>query len=109
MLEPAPAPTAPATHLQLIRVASRLFAAFLLFWVFLEVSRLPNQMLNLVQNMHLAAGNNWASFATASGVHYMILGIGVDIVIIVVLVMAARWFYRCDPRVQRFFSARVSE
>ena len=39
----------------------------------------------------------------------MILGIGVDIVIIVVLLMAARWFYRCDPRVQRFFSARVSE
>jgi hypothetical protein len=109
MLEPAPTPAAPATHLQLIRVASRLFAAFLLFWVFLEVSRLPNQVLNLVQNMHRAAGNNWASFAASSGVHYMILGITVDIVIVVVLLVAARWFYRCDPRVQRFFSAEVSE
>jgi hypothetical protein len=108
MLEPAPKPAAPATHFQLIRVASRLFAAFLLFWVFLEVSHLPNQVLNLVQNMR-RVGNNWESFAASSGVHYMILAIAVDIVIVVVLLMAARWFYRCNPRVQRFFSAEVAE
>jgi hypothetical protein len=107
MLEPAPTPAAPATHLQLIRVASRLFAAFLLFWVFLEVSHLPNQVLNLVQNLRRAAGNNWAS--ASSAVQYMILGVAMDIVIVVVLLVAARWFYRCDPRIQRFFSAEVSE
>jgi hypothetical protein len=102
----------PPTRLELVRIISRLFAAFLLVWAFLEVSRFPNEVLNLVQNiqnMRLTAGNSRSSFNASYGVDYMILGIAVDIVRIVVLLMAVRWFYRCDPRAQRFFFAEVDE
>lgn len=95
-------PSNPATRFEVVRIASRSFAAFLLFWAFLEISRLPSEVLNLFQNMQRISLSQ-TSFAVSSSIHYMMLGIIVDLICIVVWLFFARWFYRCDVDVQKFF------
>jgi hypothetical protein len=49
MIEEMPDPTAPATHYQIVRVVSRLFAAYLLLWAISDIVALPHQILGIIQ------------------------------------------------------------
>jgi hypothetical protein len=97
---------APITQLQLIRIASRLFAAFLLFWVVVDIIALPREVLSLTHELHNAvfAGSPWSAFAASHYVRYYILEVISNVLCIALWLMGAGWFYRCDPRIQRFFS-----
>jgi hypothetical protein len=49
MIEEMSDPTAPATHYQIVRAISRLFAAYLLFWAISDITALPHQILGIIQ------------------------------------------------------------
>lgn len=97
---------APVTQLQLICIASRLFAAYLLFWVVVDIIALPREVLSLTHELHNAAiaGSAWSAFAASHYVRYYILELLSNLLCIALWLMAAGWFYRCGPRIQRFFS-----
>ena len=97
---------APDNDLKLIRLASRLFAAFLLFWAATYITYLPNEILNLennARNAAIAGSTSWLTAASDS-LRYMVLSISATVLRIALCLLAAGWFYRCGPRIQRFFS-----
>ncbi|HWG18371.1 MAG TPA: hypothetical protein VN678_10950 [Acidobacteriaceae bacterium] len=99
-------PDAPTTHLQLIRVVSRLFAAYLLFWAADDLTLLPRVILSLAHEIHNAAlaGAPMSLFAASFYLRYYLVDSAGYILRIALLLLAAGWFYRCGPRIHRFFS-----
>ena len=100
--------TAPTQHLttrQAILIASRLFAAFLLFWVIADVIAIPRELLSVV---HYA--REGTEFGTSLiGVFHQsylfreyVLSLLANIMTIALWLMIAGWFYRCGPRIQNF-------
>jgi len=103
-----PTLTAPTQHLttrQAILIASRLFAAFLLFWVIADVIAIPRELLSVV---HYA--REGTEFGTSLiGVFHQsylfreyVLSLLANIMTIALWLMIAGWFYRCGPRIQNF-------
>jgi hypothetical protein len=93
----------PATHLQIIRVVSRLFAAYMLFWAADELSILPRYILGFTRYF-----NAGPDLSNLSSTPYLLRSYGFDAssaaLKIALLLLAAGWFYRCGPRIQRFFA-----
>ncbi|HZC44329.1 MAG TPA: hypothetical protein VE195_09150 [Acidobacteriaceae bacterium] len=93
---------------QAIRIASRLFAAFLLFWFLVDLSYLPRQVLAILpflnQSSAMAQAATGASRATYM-LRYYASDILANLFRMAVLLMAAGWFYRCGPRIRKFFGA----
>lgn len=101
---PDPAmPDAPATHLQLIRVVSRLFAAYMLFWAADDLTLLPRAVLSLSRYMTLTPDLR-SMPSGAFYLHYYGFETTSYLLRIALLLLAAGWFYRCGPRIVRFFS-----
>lgn len=100
-----PDSSTPATHLQIIRVASRLFAAYLLFWAADDLTILPREVLSLAHEMHNAAlaGAPLSAFAASYYLRCYVVEFMSNLLRIALLLLAAGWFYRCGPRIQRFF------
>lgn len=89
-------------------LASRVFAAFLLFWVVEDVTELPREIFSLLHYLHQSTQTG-VSLAEALRSSYLLgdytmylLG---NILRIALWFLAAGWFYRCGPRIQRFFAA----
>ncbi|HXE07125.1 MAG TPA: hypothetical protein VN612_04460 [Acidobacteriaceae bacterium] len=92
---------APANYLQLIRIISRAIAVFFLYWAFVSLVAIPRDLLALAHyglpgQAAVASQTYWTMTYTTD-----LLG---GLIRIVVLCIAAGWFYRCGPRIQRFFS-----
>lgn len=90
----------PNSSTSAIHIASRLFSAYLLFWAADDLILLLRYLLGF---MH------YQRQQTAEGL-YLVRSYGLDVASdvfrIALLLMAACWFYRCGPRVQRFFSEK---
>jgi hypothetical protein len=105
-LTPEPSPS--LTREQVVQIVCRLFAAYLLFWVVVDIIELPRQTLDVVHllNEGSAMGRSVLSAVKASfTTRIYILYLAANILRITLWLMAAGWFYRCGPRIQRFFAA----
>ena len=88
---------------QAILLASRIFAAFLLFWVVEDITELPRELFSVMHyfppGMSLVQGLR-SSYLVSLYMMYLLS----NILRIALWLLAAGWFYRCDPRSQRFFT-----
>ncbi len=93
---------------QAIILASRAFAAFLLFWVVEDITELPREIFSV---MHYLRGSTQAGVGLAEALRssyllgdYMMYLLA-NILHIALWLLAAGWFYRCGPRIRNFFTA----
>lgn len=93
---------------QAILLASRLFAAFLLFWVVVDITQLPSELLSVMHYLHESNEREMSmiqalrsSYLLSSYMMYLLA----NILRIALWVLAAGWFYRCGPRIRSFFAA----
>lgn len=93
---------------QAILLASRVFAAFLLFWVVEDITELPREVFSLAHYLREStqAGLSLAQALRSSYLvsDYMMYLLG-NILRIALWLLAAGWFYRCGPRIRKFFTA----
>jgi hypothetical protein len=93
---------------QAILLASRLFAAFLLFWVVDDITELPRELFSVMHYLRLSTGAGVGVYE-AFRISYlfgeeMMYLVG-NILRIALWLLAAGWFYRCGPRIRRFFES----
>ena len=103
-LDPNLSPSLTREHAVLI--ASRAITAYLLLWAFDDLTLLPHVLLPVAHYMHETGsvlGANTRLPQTTYFLRYYALDVLGNILRIAVLLMAARWFYRCGPRIQNFF------
>jgi hypothetical protein len=97
---------------QAILLASRVFAAFLLFWVVEDITELPREVFSLAHYLHEStqAGLSLAQALRSSYLvsDYMMYLLG-NILRIALWLLAAGWFYRCGPSIRKFFTAGTKE
>jgi hypothetical protein len=98
------------TYEQGIRIASRTFAAYLLFWVVSDATLLPRQVLDIVHEVKgpLLDLSWFSAFKASFYMRVYILYLAENMLRMAMWLMAAGWFYRCTPRIQRFFAATDS-
>jgi hypothetical protein len=101
-------PSPSLTREQAILIASRLVVAYLLFWIIGDVTALPHEILSVAHYMKATEsvlGTNTSMPQTS----YFLRGDAIDLLNnflhIALWIMIAGWFYRCGPRIQRFFAA----
>ena len=99
---------APVTQLQLIHIASRLFAAYLLFWAADDLIILPRYIVGFAHYINIGPDLRYSP-----GNIYLLRSYGFDaasyILRIFLWLMTAGWFYRCGPRIQRFFAPEPAD
>ena len=96
------------TREQAILIASRLFAAYLLFWVIVDLTYLPREVLSVVHYMKTTAsvlGTNTNMPLSSYTLRVDMLVLIENLLHIVLWIMAAGWFYRCGPRIQQFLAS----
>jgi hypothetical protein len=97
-------------HDQAILLASRVFAAFLLFWVVEDITELPRELFT-VMHYFCEFNRTGMSLFEASRSSYLLgdymMYLLANILHIAMWLLAAGWFYRCGPRIRRFFAAGV--
>jgi hypothetical protein len=93
---------------QAVLLASRVFAAFLLFWVVEDITELPREIFSLAHYLRESsrAGMTLIQALRSSYLvsDYMLYLLG-NILRIAMWLLAAGWFYRCGPRIRNFFGA----
>jgi hypothetical protein len=94
------------TREQTVLIVSRLFAAYLLFWVVSDLIDLPREIIDVVHliKQGLEMGMSVLSLTRTSEItrRYMLI-LMAAILKMALWLMGAGWFYRCGPRIQRFF------
>jgi hypothetical protein len=108
---PDPSLTEPSptlTRNQAILIASRLFAAYLLFWVVSDLIDLPRQAMDVVHliKQGIEMGMSLVGAVTTSFTmdRYMLYLLAA-VLKMALWLLAAGWFYRCGPRIQAFFGS----
>jgi hypothetical protein len=95
---------------QAILLASRIFAAFLLFWVVVDMIELPHELFSV---MHYLPTQTGMSLVQALHSSYIVslymMYLLANILRIALWLLAAGWFYRCGPRIQRFFTGEAEK
>jgi hypothetical protein len=95
---------------QAILLASRLFAAFLLFWVVDDITELPRELF-AVLHYHYESTQMGMSLFQELRLSYLfsdyMMYLLANILRIALWLLAAGWFYRCGPRIRRFFAAEA--
>ncbi len=96
------------TREQAVVIASRLFAAYLLFWVVADLIELPREIQSVAHYINEPSVMGM-SFAHALQASYLLrtymLYVLANILRIVLWLVGAGWFYRCEPRIRKFFEA----
>ena len=104
---PDPNPSPSISLDQSIVLISRVFAAFLLFWVVEDITELPRQLFSVMHYVHASAqaGLSLTQALRSSYIPglYMMSLLG-NILRIALWLLAAGWFYRCGPRIRKFFA-----
>jgi hypothetical protein len=94
-------------HDQFVLLASRVFAAFLLFWVVDDIIELPRELFSV---MHYLRESTQAGIGVFEVLRFSYLAslymmyLLANILRIALWLFAAGWFYRCGPRIRRFFA-----
>jgi len=93
---------------QAILLASRVFAAFLLFWVIEDLIELPRELFAVLHYLREYTRMGM-SVVEASRSSYLLgdymMYLLANVLRIALWLLAAGWFYRCGPRIRRFFAA----
>jgi hypothetical protein len=97
------------TSSQAVRLASRLFALYLLFCMLTELIGLPQRSITVHHEwtQWSLAGNGMSGRTLESLRYFYTLAIGQfmgDVLRVVIYSLLAVWFYQCGPRIQRFFA-----
>jgi len=95
------------TREQVILIASRLFAAFLLFWVVDDMTELPREILSVVHYAEQGTNAGLSVLSTFKASYFLrleILYLFANILRMALWLMGAGWFYRCGPRIYGFFN-----
>ena len=93
-----------------VLLASRVFSAFLLFWVVEDVTELPRELFSV---MHYFRESTQAGMSVFEALRYSyLLGdymmyLIANILRIALWLLAAGWFYRCGGRIRRFFTSEA--
>ena len=91
-----------------VLLASRLFAAFLLFWVVEDITELPRELFSFIHYLHESTRSGLTVVQALRSIYlvsdYMMYLLG-NILRIAMWLLAAGWFYRCGPRIRTFFAA----
>lgn len=93
---------------QAILLASRVFAAFFLFWVVDDIIELPRELFSVMHYLResMRAGIGlFQALSTSYLVGLYVMYLLTNILRIALWFLAAGWFYRCGPRIWRFFAA----
>ena len=93
---------------QAILLASRVFAAFLLFWVVEDITELPHELFTIVHYFREAGVPELSPFQAMRSSYFLgdyMMYLLANILRIALWLLAAGWFYRCDPRIRNFFAA----
>jgi hypothetical protein len=96
---------------QAILLVSRVFAAFLLFWVVEDTIELPRQLFAVMHYFHEAGRVESTPFQAMRYSYYLgdyIMYLLANILRMALWLLAAGWFYRCGPRIRNFFAAASS-
>lgn len=95
---------------QAILLASRVFAAFLLFWVVEDITELPRELFSVLHYLRESSRSGMSLFQTLHSSYlfsdYMMYLLA-NILRIALWLLAAGWFYRCGPRIRSFFAAEI--
>jgi hypothetical protein len=78
-----------------------------LFWVISDSISIPHQLFSVAHELQGPNGLGYSvlnAFKASYFVRVYILNLAENILHIALWLMAAGWFYRCGPRVQRFFN-----
>jgi hypothetical protein len=87
------------TREELARLASRAFAVLMTAWAFVEMTHLPDAILGFHHHYGERIVLGMRSYLN----NYYSLNLTFDVVRILLLILAAVWFLRSSPRVQRLF------
>ncbi len=93
---------------QAILLASRLCAAFLLFWVVVDVIELPRELFTVTHYLRESTRMGLSmvqAFRSSYLLSEYMLYLLANILRIALCLLAAGWFYRCGPRIRNFFAA----
>ena len=94
------------TQEQALRLITRLFSAYLFLWTLADITYIPHELLALNENLRFASRYGLFDALHASySLRYSILYFLENIIRIALWLYLAGWFYRCVPRVHRFFTA----
>ena len=104
-----PDPSAPVSfdRDQAILLASRLFAAFLLFWVIEDITELPREIFTVMHYSREASRMGIGFFLALRSTYLLsdyVLYLLANILHIALWLLGAGWFYRCGPRIRKFFT-----
>jgi hypothetical protein len=105
---PDPNASPSITREQAILIASRLFACYLLFWVFSDIIALPREILTISHELQGPSSLGFSTLSAFKASYYArtyILGLAANILQIALWFVAAGWFYRCGPRIRSLFAA----
>jgi hypothetical protein len=94
------------TRDQAVLIASRLLAAFLLFWIIDDLTLLPHELLSVAHYMKTTGsvlGTNTSMPVSSYELRYYMLDLFANVLRIALWLVAAGWFYRCGPRISSFF------
>ena len=95
---------------QAILLASRIFAAFLLFWVVDDIIQLPRELFAVMHYFHESARPDVPLARALSASYFLsdyVLYLLSNILRIALWLLAAGWFYRCGPRIHSFFTSEA--
>jgi len=93
---------------QAILIASRVFAAFLLFWVVEDITELPRELFTVIHYLRETTQAGISLFEALRSSYLLglyIMYLLANLLRIALWLLAAGWFYRCDPRIRNFFTA----
>ncbi|MGA2897167.1 MAG: hypothetical protein ABSE27_06180 [Acidobacteriaceae bacterium] len=97
---------------QAILLASRVFAAFLLFWVVDDITELPHELFTVTHYLRESTQMGM-SLVQAMRSSYLLgeymMYLLANILRIALWLLAAGWFYRCGPRIRSFFATGVEK
>lgn len=100
-----------------VLLLSRAIALYLIFWALTDVLSLPTELNSFLHHLNersqvpasVLIGESHAGRVESYWMRYYTLALSTNLFRIVLWLLAARWFYCCGPRIQKFFGMLTTE
>jgi hypothetical protein len=94
-----------------VLLISRAISVYLIFWVITDVISLPGELNSFLHHLDehrripasVLAGDSHARALEGYWLRTYLFALAANVLRIALWLCAAGWFYRCGPRIQRFF------
>jgi len=87
-----------------VKIASRVAALYLIFWVISDAIDLPQEVMSLRHTLPDSIYPQGGYF-----IRQALMLVARTVLKIALWLMAAIWFYKCGPGIQKFFGCDVQE